>query len=369
MKIKLKVKTPTFIGSGDSISPTLDFVFERDQVILLDIDKLTDWLYKSNQEITLVKDLAHLVSRREGNIERFLRDYKLNIADFKRTSLRLAFQTSGRDMSQIFKKIDMPITNSLGAYIPGSTIKGLIRSAFIFQFIKDNGGWKRVKTQTYIRENYQGRNRSYIGEDIFRKELDKIYTEALRFIQVTDSSCLPLEKLQVFLLERITRTNKPIPKLIIGLPQNTELYLEIKILPGFKKAEIPEYWKSLFEEETKLINVLQYYTFTLMEQERMLIEKLPNSRRGLLVTFYAKYIEEQTRAIKNREKKSLVRIGFGKTYYFNSIGYFFTDEEKRIFRIGGNRALSNSLFPSSRWIVENSQGEKEMPGFCSVEIL
>jgi CRISPR-associated protein Csm5 len=369
MKVKLKVKTPTFIGSGDSISPTLDFVFERNQVILLDIDKLTDWLYESNQETTLVKDLAHLVSRREGNIGRFLRDYKLNVADFKKLSLNIAFQTGGRDMTQIFRKIDMPITNSLGAYIPGSTIKGLIRSALIFQFIKDNGGWKNVKTSSYIRENYQGRNRSYIGEDIFRKELDKIYTDALRFIQVTDSSWLLLEELQVFLLERITRTNKAIPKLIIGLPQNTELYLEIKILPGFKEAEIPEYWKSLFEEETKLIDVLQYYTFTLMEQERMLIEKLPNSAKGSLITFYTKYIEEQAKAIKNKEKKSLVRIGFGKTYYFNSIGYFFTDEEKRIFRIGRNKILSNSLFPSSRWIVENSQGEKEVPGFCSVEIL
>ncbi len=40
MKFKLKVLTPTFIGSGETLSPILDFVFEKNQITLIDHDKL-----------------------------------------------------------------------------------------------------------------------------------------------------------------------------------------------------------------------------------------------------------------------------------------------------------------------------------------
>jgi len=366
MKLKLKVITPTFVGSGETLSPTLDFVFRNNQIILIDQNKLTNWLFENKDRDLYVRDLTKLALRGEGNIGRFFSDYKLNLDDFKKISYNIAFSIKERtDTYRLFRQVKLPISGELGAYIPGSTIKGLLRSALMFRFIQDNGGWEKVNNSKHILENYRP-NRGYIGEDIFREEMRFMSTDAMRFIQVTDTSMVPLEKLKVFLLERITRSNSPIPQLILGLPKDTEFNLEINILKGFKDSSIPEYWKRLFEDEKVIFDVLQLYMITLMEYEKTLVEKANNSISKPLSSIYARYIAEEKNFIGSKEKSSIIRIGFGKTYYFNSIGYFFTEEEKKRFIVVRGRNYSSSIFPSSRWIIRVNQGEIEPPGLCMI---
>lgn len=364
MKFKLKVLTPTFIGSGETLSPILDFVFERNQITLIDHDKLQDWLYKSKERDIYIKDLTKLAQEGKGNIGRFFIDYKLKLDDFKKISYKLAFSTEGRnDLSKILRRINLPILSGSGAYIPGSTIKGLLRSAFIFKFINDNGGQEKVNISKNILDNYDPRF-SYIGEDIFRKDKKRMDTDAMRFIQVTDTNIVPLEKLNVFLLERITRSDSSIPQLILGLSKDTEFELEINILKGLEKSDMPDYWKELFKDERIIIDALHSYMITLMEYEKTLVEKINNSISKSLSIFYSRYISEEKSLEDNKKNSCIVRIGFGKTYYFNSIGYFLTEEEKKKFNIGRYRGRSISIFPSSRWIIRIAEKEVVAPGFC-----
>lgn len=366
MRFRLKVITPTFVGSGETLSSTLDFVFRNNQVVLIDQSKLTNWLLENESRKFLIKDLTNLALREEGNIERFLNDYNLDLDDFKRASYDISFPLKERiDTQRLFRRISIPITSMSGVYIPGSTIKGLLRSALIFKFIQDNGGWEKVNISKGILENYKS-NRGYIGEDIFRKEIRYMDTDAMRFIQVTDTNIVPFEKLKVFLLERITRSNNSIPQLILGLPKDTEFNLEINILEDFRKSSIPNYWKNLFKDEGVIIEALQSYMITLMEYEKTLLEKASNSISKPLSDIYARYIIEEKKLIDSKGKSSIIRIGFGKTYYFNSIGYFLTEEEKRKFNIIRGKNYSTSIFPSSRWIVKSSQGKAEPPGFCII---
>ena len=90
----------------------------------------------------------------------------------------------------------------------------------------------------------------YTGSDIFclPDHRSRLLPEndALRFLQVTDTIPSSLESLRVYALERKGGTTTAIPALLLGFYPGTEMTFEVNILPGFEKANIPEYWKKFF---------------------------------------------------------------------------------------------------------------------------
>jgi CRISPR-associated protein Csm5 len=271
MKFKITTKTPTFIGKGDFLSPSLDFIVKDNILYFLDITKLQDWIISNRNYKELIKDLTNIILKREGNIYKFFEINKLNFRDFVKYSYQIYFPYK----EYTLRKINAPIQNNNGFYIPGSTLKGLIRTALIFKYIEDNDYLNKLKETIKI-----FRNKIYIGDDIFRVNLKDINTDALRFIQISDSNALNLKNLKIFQFERVTRNNKFIPQLFLGFQENVDLYFEINILNGYNIANIPQYWKDTFKNENLIIKSIQNYILILLEQEKEIVEKITNNVRN-----------------------------------------------------------------------------------------
>jgi CRISPR-associated protein Csm5 len=336
MQITVKTVTPVCIRSGETLSPLLDFVIAGHQVHFIDKRKLQD-IFREDEPI--LRDFTRMALRGEGNIGVFLKEHALRLEDFISFSLPLrASQLERRS-----RQLHLPILSSQGAYLPGSSLKGVLRSALLFFYLQKKG---RGAIEVALR-----RGGVYTGENIFRNDAFNISQDALRFVQVSDSSFVPVEKLAVYELKRLTSRGS-IPLLILAIPLQIEFSFSLRVNPEFRRADIPAFWKDFFAGgERAILEALRSYTGTILEREIQILQKLKPYER--LHNFYRKVqpvLQERT----------LFRLGFGKTYFFNSVGCFLSDAELREIVRENKRVRIGASFPATRFVIQQGSGE-QMP--------
>lgn len=338
MQITIQTVTPVCISSGETLSPVIDFVLNAQNKCLhvLDHNKLQKWLEASG-DYQAVNELTRMALSKSGNIADFFKSRKLNPSDFARVSWMCS---SAQELAQHSRNLLLAVNSLKGAYIPGSSIKGMLRTALIFHYVKDND---RKAIDKAMEES-----KLYTGENIFRERGSRAEDDALRFLQVGDSDFCPLEKLRVYHLGRISR-GRPIPLFVSAIPPGVSLKLQIRIDPAFKRANIPPYWKEFFKNEKNIIKALRDYNSALVEREIGVLESLGGSYQKLLA-FYLKL-----QKVISSNHLVFSRLGFGKTYFFNSVGILLKDNE--ITKLAKNaKRYSNGklIFPTTRWVIMDS---------------
>ncbi len=139
-----------------------------------------------------------------------------------------------------------------------------------------------------------------------------------------------------------------IPMLIAAIPPKKEFTFELRIDPHFRNAPIPSFWKEVFAEgEQHLLGIVRNYTLRLLEKELEVLRYLRPEWTGELIRLY-----EEMRKVAFRH--IFFRLGFGKTYFFNSIGCLLSPEELRKV-ISGRRVGDINAFPATRWVVKGKE--------------
>lgn len=334
MKITVKTFTPVCIRSGETLTPLSDFVIEGQKVAFIDRVKLQS-LFRENQPI--LRDFTKMALSGKGDVKTFLQEHKLSYQNFTLFSLSL-FKSGLEGHS---RQLALPVSSAQGGYLPGSSLKGMLRSALLFRYFKDNAS----ATENIFEE------KPYIGGNVFRREACKIDQDALRFVRISDSSFVSWEQLVVYELKRLTPRGS-IPMLIVGVPQNVEFSFDLRIDSWFEKAPIPEYWKNLFRDgEGTLLEAIRSYTQQVLEKEIQILSTLKIYNR--LCNFYRKIHP-------SLQKQILFRLGFGKTYYFNSVGCLLSEKELRKIFNKERRIRIGVSFPSTRFVISSS-GDEQIP--------
>jgi|GEM_PF-5826284 len=115
--IQLEVLTPTHIGSGNRIIKDTELYVEQSHTYLIDIEKL---FYKMGGDAVAASSLANAANKKEGLTE-IIKNRKFNPLDVSKKVFKV--NMGSREYSEQMK-------TGLGAnYIPGSSIKGAIRTA------------------------------------------------------------------------------------------------------------------------------------------------------------------------------------------------------------------------------------------------
>jgi len=372
MKITLETITPICIRSGEKASALGDYIYDPNRRVLhlIDHGKLENWLEdQGNNARNLLKELILLASSQRGTLSDFFQQHHLTPTAFSKATIPLAFPTN---ISFQNRTLFLPTLTGGKPYIPGSSLKGAIRTALMFQYIRtiDHG-----KPGFGASLHLKGYRNMYTGDDIFRlnttrrsEDQPRLLPEndALRFLQVSDTKTVPLESLRVYSLERVGASRASIPVLLLGLNTRLQMNSQINILPGFENALIPDYWKEFFAKgEKSILQAVWEYSRLLLKDEIDRLEKrntVPANNE--LYKDYTQILIHTKNEIK--QGAALLRIGFGKTYFFNSIGYYLSEEEKKHYKINIFREKYIEQFPSTRWVIRNIENRLLPLGWCLI---
>lgn len=351
MKIRIRTITPTLVRSGEEISNVTECIVDpiNKELKIIDKDKLINVFEKRFKDPRpIIAELSSLIVSDNRNIEDFLRKKEIDINQVIRYSVKIESNIDRERRRSIY----LPILTSEKAYIPGSTLKGIIRNALLFYYLDNN---KNMQKELLEKRD------TYIGEDILRVEIKRMETDTMRFITVRDTDGIPLSELALYRIETPQRAqrevrNQGLYQYIIAIPNKKDFSTEITVRIS-EKDNIPAYWKDFLNDKDKENNLwmaLKKYSTKLVDKELEILERLKGSRKeGLeVIDSLIGYYSDVQKLLKNPQNKTLyIPIGFGKTYYFNSLGYFIPEASLKTLRII-KANIDPKLYPSTRWVVK-----------------
>ena len=192
-KIKLITISPVFIGGGEKLS-SLDYLydFNKGELKLIDEQKFSKFLQKNN---LLDNFINYILNNKFIKLFEWAKTVNLDLTKYD--IFKKSYKYSKSD-NKVRNDINLFIKNNLGhAYIPGSSIKGVIRTAILQKKLNENPEIKNKYKSIFEQalKNRKIKELEKIEKDIekdlicismpnkFKKEIADVF----RGIQVTDS--------------------------------------------------------------------------------------------------------------------------------------------------------------------------------------
>ncbi|MGB9800264.1 MAG: type III-A CRISPR-associated RAMP protein Csm5 [Thermanaerothrix sp.] len=150
MPLTLKITTlsPVHIGSGDRLISGVDYLIHGDSLVVISPDRLLRWIGARPDQERLVSILTTaLANPKKGGIEEFLRqiNYQIDLA----TIAAYKIKSNGYRPLEVFSFIKTLTSHPI---LPGSSLKGAIRSALLRGKVHEDTSLQRRIDSTLSRE-------------------------------------------------------------------------------------------------------------------------------------------------------------------------------------------------------------------------
>lgn len=401
IKIKLKLKSisPVFIGSDDTkkLSPYSDYVQDDNTIKIIDQNKLNELLTKNenlvDEYIKGISSFDESKTRSKFDLKRFIKNkLKIQIDDIKKEVYCVSGETG--------KTIIYRFINSSGRYfIPGSSLKGAIRTALYYYWLKSNKEGKdflikladevyslfsqkqeleKKKINNQLNEIDQKKYNKLKRPTSIKEELSKIFNETNLFgkneasdarnLKISDSDFIGKVNFSVLKSIRFNlgNANSGIPVWNIVMNQGSESEFEFSIYNSFDN----KFFSSFFDNKYSfLFKIMNEFSKDIINNEINVFSNFNNkeikNKLNSSIEFYKKLLKLIE---KSKNEYCIFRLGAGKTYYDNSIGLLLVnnvnlnDEKyndifnkfKNLLGIGKSSKYSKSLttFPITRNFYE-----------------
>ncbi|NLV89801.1 MAG: type III-A CRISPR-associated RAMP protein Csm5 [Tissierellia bacterium] len=367
----LKVLSPVHIHSGEVLK-AMTYMVKDDKVLIfneIDVIKSVKESELLNDE--LLRSFATTASKRKEYYKTL--DYYINkgiIEEAVAEKYKDIVENHVNDLSG--QEIYRTMINILGPYIPGSTLKGLVRTAIIYDCLLKKG-IDYLKGAVRYLNSRNGRGFS-VDDYILYEILDNgkmkknIYQDPFKFMGIKDINMVE-KRLGVY-KETIFNITKFQPGNVIEAIEagdySEEFDFEIRVnekLANSYNTDIIKYFK-----EEELLRVLHQYSKDIIQEE---IEYFKKYKHPSLNT---KEIVESLELMqdKNSIETPVIRIGKGKGYKSNTVGLAIKKMDKdyylkEIKNIANPYKYDNNYeFPKTRKFV-SSQLSPKLLGFAILE--
>lgn len=288
-KIKATVITPVSIGNGQQLSPYKDYFIKNGLIHYIDTNKLGQLLAKDDE---LMDEYVEGVANMEGNRSRFDIYNFINLR-LKKEPVDIVKAKAPFIGERNIRKLpvqEICKTPKGDGYIPGSTIKGSIKTALLFNSLNN-------EDNELISQLLKNPNNT---EDIEKKLQEFILsTSDSDTISPIDIICIYDQRLHV------KKGTFIIPTYREAIKENSVFNFTI---------QSNESWENLSE-------AINNYAIAGLKTEKDIMidadedEKIDLEIYNSLYDFYDKMGE----TAQNNRDKTLLRIGSGKGFYMNSI--------------------------------------------------
>lgn len=196
VKVSLTVKSPLYIGSGKKLS-AMEYILEGGIVYVPSIPEMLDAFANAWQR-GLSDDFVRFVMApgREKKLSAFLKNHNIAVRQASWVQYALRVQPDINNMNTLLTFMRNPVGQ---AYIPGSSIKGALRTALIAARIDDRS--KRALVDE-LNKKPGDRKASAVEKtlrvlpcDVDKK--DNAVNDLLKALEISDSAPFPSETLTV----------------------------------------------------------------------------------------------------------------------------------------------------------------------------
>ncbi|MCS7012022.1 MAG: type III-A CRISPR-associated RAMP protein Csm5 [Chloroherpetonaceae bacterium] len=401
--LTLTTLSPVHIGTGreNVLSPVSDYIIEKVSrqpvCIFIDVEKLQETI--SSDKIyaeEYVKEVGKVLNGKT----------QFDLRAFIQRTLKKKVETFQTRCLPIYGKLDAKIqlhphiTSAGKAYIPGSSIKGAVRTALLYQyFTHTEEGKKQVEelighlnqyAQNQLKRRELERSKELSEKekreqrrklDKERSELEEKIDQALdeqnlfgrlsrdtsndaRFLRFSDTEAIEDRFLAIREVERKNIRNfkkREIPQFCEVIERGSITSFTISVEPRLQHQSLSFLNQPDFEALAKCING---FSQDCIEVELSELESSPNKSELLgVIAFYQSLRSQIQNAFEKRMPLAILRIGRHKTYFDNSLGLVLFKQSREAFEIlrmikgiGRNprtKKITEGQFPITRSFANN----------------
>jgi len=419
MKLQIKTLSPLHIGNGEKYNG-LSYVANRGKVLFYDStkvienitskysDKFMQWVEERIFEIEKLEQQKRNErnEQKRRDITRLFREAqkKLSIKEFienriqdvaVRNRFNSSFSYSVEAKTQVYNNIDIDcfIKQNNKPYIPGTEIKGAIRTAVAYNLLKKDASWSWLKgeLESFGKQYSQDLNRipgqkgRWVNE-IKKKLVDKMGKieerlqnrlfrandkddakyDVLKMLHIGDTDLKEVS--QSLFISDLTTLNISSRKFSIFQELckkdqifTSDLRLENKSIILDKLGFSPDQ-KSVISNADKMLQCCYEFSNRLLDEE-------------LAYQQYPPKIKDKLNTIKkeNKPESPVIRIGKNEGYLSVTIGLLVKEKDKTLYDNVLCHATKNTSytrnFPKTRRIVNLGNNDEDTCGWVKLQII
>ena len=313
---RITTLTPVSIGDGNTLSAFADYVLEKGKIHYINQQAIRDKMGKNPELMDFY--VEGMIRGKSNTTNTF--DLKNFIFNRLKLTLQQAASHSIEAKNVSGKKEFYTVVKNAGQspYIPGSTLKGAIKTALLYDWLIDA---KNDWCENYL-ENLNNKEERGRLEAQLMAEFDKFE------LGVSDSSLLEFDTLQAIDIKRlhIKKGSLDIPQTREAIKENIACECEIRNVRKLiaEKADGTKVYKNYsWRELCKIINKFSDNSCNIEWEIMERFEKKLDNK-------YYKHLENFYRTIQKRTESlttAYLRLGTGKGFYFNSIALALYDRD------------------------------------------
>lgn len=188
INFKITTLSPVCIldEDGKKLSPYIDIIKDKDSIIELDKEKIINSIINDNRSFN--RYLNILKNKSPNSIDKFtmqklIEDKGLKIENI--TYRKIQCKSSINNLIEVHSCMK----SNGKAYIPGSSLKGAIRTAILFNSSNEKQILERIDYLEDLKPKIKCSTikKSYVGEDVFRSKPNDIQSDKFKYLIVRDS--------------------------------------------------------------------------------------------------------------------------------------------------------------------------------------
>jgi len=381
-QIRIEAVTPVFIGKGEEITP-FDYVLTEDRFAVFDVQKY--------------------FKKKAGKVEEFYRKVNSNPGEFSLSDF-LSSDRADRDCwkysvksSVLIKKIledsiktkkpEMSVKSHIKddltgkPYIPGSSLKGAIRTAFLYNILRNNKNHVKKHMEKLIRE---AKNASFQEKKFIEKKLknpsflsepfrgicdiaNDAQKDLFKLLNIADSSpeedCLELNLIDTYSFDKYKNYRTVYETIKKGTTFHTSININEYLLHDKFRHTIS--WdNSSSMNIKKLFQVINFFTLDILDHEIWFFENLKGNFPVKIKEFYENFNEEVGEA---KDNTAYLSIGQGSGWHKMTAGILLKEcleeedfkELRFALKLAPNR--TDFPYPKSRKLIMGKPGEGVSP--------
>ncbi len=306
--------SPIHIGNGEELTSTGEFLTTSEYIYFLDHDKLMDQL----KQMDLFEEYVEKILEAEKGFDFYdvLNNWNIDIQSLTKRSVKLHQQGLNPANNNV---LHLHIKTNNQPYIPGSSIKGLLRMAILFKYLQDH-----PETLSDIEGNIEDKLNyksplwalKQYWSDKERKLLPEKVFQAIR---PYDSELVPDKELlivQTYRRNLYSDDSDGLDWLTECIFSTNPIPFEFTLYADFENFDYFNFLKKL--DLNSLFKIINLHSLRLINQELELLQ------RASMTFEVRKMVSDQLEELKKQieisdNEYAITRLGKGKTIFFQTI--------------------------------------------------